>query len=268
MAVPVYAWPPVPTVGFAWDYVSPLSESMSALSGKRYASSNLPERRVAQLSVTALGTAVYGSTSLRGMGGGYVVMLKRLLNGGANLVRLNSKPINWYLTDASEADTRRALGLEWADGAINLNWADVSTELLWYDGTILNGTIGTSGGFNIVTVTGLPPSRLVARPGEFITSFVDSDDTVGSTAQIMAPAYSNDDGVAVIRLYSALATSGRINIGISDTGVFRVSGSMPRAMQAFDSDWSYEWQFEEVFADEVGGFTEVANWWKPTGVPV
>jgi hypothetical protein len=265
MATNVYAWPPVPTVGWEWDYVSPLSESYSAITGKRYASSSLPERRVAQLTVTALGTAVRGSDTLPGVGAGYVVMLKRLLQGGANLVRLNSKPINWYLSAQAETATRSALNLEWTAGAVDLLWEDVSTELLWYDGTLLTGVIGTSGGYDIVTVSGLPPLTLVARPGEYITSFVDSDDTVGSTAQVLAPAVSQADGTAIIRLYSPLAADGRINIGVSDTGVFRVVGEMPRAMQPFSGDWSYSWQFEEVFSDEVGGFTEITGWWTPTG---
>ncbi len=265
MATNVYAWPPVPTVGWEWDYVSPISESFSALTGRRYASAAKPERRVAQLSVTALGTAVRGDHRLPGVGAGYVVMLKRLLKGGSNLVRLNSKPINWYLSAQAETESRSALDLLWTEGSVDLEWDDVTTELLWYDGTILTGVIGTSGGYNIVTVSNLPPLTLVARPGEFITSFVDSDDTVGSTAQVLAPAVSQANGTAVIRLYSALATSGRINIGVADTGVFRVIGEMPRAVQGFDSDWSYGWQFEEVFSDEVGGFTEVTGWWTPTG---
>jgi hypothetical protein len=265
MATKVYAWPPVPTIGWEWDYVAPRSESFSALTGKRYASAAGPERRVAQLSVGALGTAVRGTEVFPAMGAGYVVMLKRLLDGGANLVRLTSKPINWYLSAEAERTTRSALGLEWADGAVDLLWDDVTTELLWYDGTLLTGVIGTSGIYDIVTVSGLPPLRLVARPGEYITAFLDSDDVVGSTAQVLAPAISQSDGTAIIRLFSPLAYGGRINIGISDTGVFRVAGELPRAIQSFNSDWSYGWKFEEVFSDEVGGFTEVTGWWRPTG---
>lgn len=265
MAVNVYAWPPVPTIGWEWDYETPIAGTPSAMTGRRYASTSKPERRVAQVAVSALGTAVRGSDVLPRVGAGYTIMLKRLLQGGANLVRLNSRPINWYIDTLAQEDVRRSLSLEWTTGGIDLGWTTPPTELLWYEGTILTGVIGTSGAFDIVTVSGLPPLTLVARPGEYVTAFEDADDTTGSTAQVLAPAVSQADGTAIIRLFSPLAYGGRINIGVSDTAVFKVVGELPRAMQSLDSDWSYGWQFEEVFSDEVGGFTEITGWWTPTG---
>mgnify|MGYP001459223640 FL=1 len=110
--------------------------------------------------------------------------------------------------------------------------------------------------------SGLRPSRLVARPGEFLTAFADHDDTVGHTVQITAPARSNSDGVAVIRLFEALPdlTDARVNIGVADTGAFLPVGEYPRAAQNLSGDWSYSWSFREVFPEEVGGFVEVNPW--------
>lgn len=262
MPVPVYAWPPVPAIGTEWSVVAPISESVSLITGKRFTSAAQPSRRVAQMVVGALGRGpIYDGR----MGAGYVEVLKRLLAGGANLVRLNSYPINWFLDQEKDAAVRQSLDLTWRDGSVPLDWTMPSTELLWYDGTILTGTLTTSLGFPSVTVTGLPPSRLVARPGEYVTAFQNEDDAVGSTRQVMAPAYSNAGGSATIRLMSALAYGGRVNIGTSESAVFRVVGELPRAVSSMLSDWSYAWQFEEVFSAEVGGFTEVTNWWTATG---
>lgn len=257
MALPVYAWPPVGAVGAEWDYVAPISESFSALTGKRYVSAARPARRVATVEVSA--------QSSNRTGAGYVVMLKRLLDGGVNLVRLTSYPLARFLDTADQNALRQSVHLDWTSGGIDLGWTTPPTELLWYDGTILTGVIGTSGIYDIVTVSGLPPRTLVARPGEYLTAFADEDDVIGSTVQVLAPAWSYNDGTAVIRLFSPLAYGGRINIGVKDTAVFRVVGALPRAVQPVRGDWSYTWQFEEVFSDEVGGFTERTGWWKQTG---
>jgi len=262
MAVNVYGWPPVKAVGHEWDYVSPISESFSALTGKRYASGNGPERRVAQVVVSALAGAGR-------MGAGYVSVLKRLLDGGSNYVRLTSTPINWYLDALDEQATRASVPLTWASGGVPLLWTSGGIDLLWYTGTILTAVVATSGGFPALTVSGLPINKLVARPGEFITAFQSATDLIGQTVQVMAPAYSNGSGVATVRLYSALsgaygATPFRVNLGAAETAVFRVIGAMPREVQVVNADWSYGWQFEEVFADEVGGFTEVPAWWVAT----
>lgn len=256
MPVPVYSWPPVAAVGSEWTVVSPLDESMSGITGARYASANQPERRVARLEVAALDAGDR-------IGAGYVEMLKRLLKGGANLVRLNSYPINWHLDALADTTFRQSALVDWLEVGVPLGWTE-GAEVLWYDGTVITGTTATSNGFPAVSVTGLPPNRLVARPGEFLTVFVDADDLTGTTVQIMAPARSNGAGAAVIRLYEALPNGGRVNIGISDSAVFRVAGDLPRSMQPVGGNWSYGWEFIEVFADEVGGFTETANWYEAT----
>lgn len=261
MAVPVYGWPPVGVVSWDWTVDAPISISRSALTGARYASAHQRERRVAQIVVSALGR---GSLTNQRLSAGYVEMLKRLLNGGSNLVRLYSRPVTWYRDAVADMETRRSLRFLWEDGAADLDWTFSGVDGLWYDGQMLDGTLTTSSGFPAVVVTGLLPNRLVARPGDFVTSFEDHDDTTGSTAQVLAPAYSDGDGEATIRLFSALATAGRINIGIADTAVFEVEGELPRSPQPVSGDWTYGWSFREVFSDEVGGFTEVPSWFAET----
>ena len=255
----VFAWPPVGAVGAEWTEIAPLDESYSGVTGKRYASSNQPVRRVA--------SAVVSSLARDRNGAGYMSILKRLLVGGQNYVRLYSYPINWHLDASRESGYRALVPLEWTAGGAHLVWLSGSSDLVWTTGATITATaLNVSGAYPVITVTGLPPSILVARPGEFLTVFANPDDlTGGSTVQVLAPAYSNDAGVAFIKLFSAPSiATGRVNIGQSDTAVFRVVGDLPRSQQPVGADWSYAWQLQEVFADEVGGFVEDADWWRST----
>lgn len=256
MATPVYAWPPVGAMAREWDVSEPISESFSALTGRRYASAIKPKRRVAQVVVSGM--------SCDHNGAGYILMLKQLLEGGANLVRLSSFALDRYLSTEARNALRQAFPLLWEDGSADLDWTFDGVEGHWLEGAIITGTISTSGGFHYITVSGLPANTLVARPGDHITVFEDESDTTGSTAQVLAPATTNGSGIALIRLFSALAYSGRANIGVPVSAVFRVVGELPRATIPRVGDWTYGWQFEEVFSDEVDGFTEIDGWWEPT----
>jgi len=251
----VYAWPPVGAVGTEWTTVQPISVSRSMITGARYVSQFQRERRMARIDVSSLGK---GPTGIGRMGAGYMEVLKRLLAGGVHLVRLYSYPINWYLDAAAERATRQGYPVDWDTGTDPaLLWGG---PLYWFNGSILNGMAATVDGWNIVSVTGLPASTLVARPGEFLTVFESLSDEVGTTVQIVAPAYSNASGMADIRVMSAIPYNGRVNIGGSDTAVFEAI-TMPRAVQGIASDWTYSWEFKEVFSDEVpGGFTEINPW--------
>lgn len=248
----VYAWPPVGVVGSEWTEESPVQVSRSIVTGADYTSLALRKRRLATLEVSALANGRSGA--------GYMEMLKRFLEG-RHAVRLNSYPINWHL-DALNPGARASTPLFWRDGGVDLEWTDGGTELLWYDGTLLTGTTWTDlKGFPRITVYGLPPNTLVARPGEFLTAFADEDDTTGTTVQIVNEVTTNANGEALIRLFSSLGTltNVRVNIGTSDTGVFKPV-QMPRSVQPVGANWTYSWQFREVFSDEVGGFTEVDPW--------
>jgi hypothetical protein len=256
MALPVYAWPPVGALGREWDHVQPISESFSALTGKRYASANMPERRVAQVVVSAMSNDYTGA--------GYCLMLKRLLAGGRNLVRLPSQRPFRRLNTIEFDESRGSVPLDWTTGGIDLLWTVSAIDLNWYNGTLVDGTVTTSGGFPALSCTGLPANRLVARPGEYITVYQNEVDTTGSTVQVMAPARTDGSGAVIIRLYDTPAYGGRVSIGVRTTAVFRAVGELPRTLWAADGDFTFGWQFEEVFADEVGGFTEASSWWRET----
>jgi len=251
MSINVYAMPPVPITGSEWTEIAPVQSSRSYY-GKDYTSAFGRTRRHVSLQIAALGRG-------GNMGAGYVEMLKRFL-AGIHAVRLNSLPINWHLDAIRDRARLESLPLVWTSGGEELTWTMPPEALIWYSGVPLTGVIGTSGGWNIVTVSGLPPNSLVARPGDFVKVQEDAADTTGSTAQVVAPAYSNASGVAVIRLFSALAYGGIITLNASDTGVFKPVGDYPRSMQPVGANWYYDWSFREVFADDVGGFVEVDPW--------
>lgn len=258
MAVNVYAWPPVGAVSTMWTFDQASSLSESGLTGAARVSLVKPERRRAKVVVSAL--------SKDRNGAGYSEVLKRLLRGQANLVRLNSSPINWHLDDAAERSFRNGGFFGWTVGAAPLSWITGGSPLYWYSGPQLTDvTIGTSRGFPAITVGGLPASRLVARPGEFVTVFEAAADPAerGVSIMIMAPATSDADGVAVIRLFSMPPYAARVNIGARESAVFRAV-SMPSSEQPVGANWSLPWEFAEVFAEDVGGFAEVEDWWAST----
>jgi hypothetical protein len=154
-----------------------------------------------------------------GAGAGYMEVLKRLLAGGEHLVRLESLPIPNALVQATLTGT---------------------------------GTAGTAAGWPILTVTGLPASTRVARPGMFVS-------IGGDVAMIVADASSDGAGVAVLRLLTALSGSGAAVINARDSGVFEAL-SLPRAAQPVSGDWTWAWSFREVFENETDGFVEVDPW--------
>lgn len=251
MSINVYPWPPVAPVKWDWHVFDPIERDTSMITGADYISATMRRRRMASIEV-------HGRRD--GMAAGYMESLKLLLEGGIHAVRLSSQPINWHLDATREAGTRDSSIVTWEDTGDAVTWENGGSPLTWYSGTWLTGTTGTdAAGFAIITVTGLPPNRLVARPSEFVRLFTTSD---GVVARVLAPAFSDASGVAVIRLHSALpaVTDVRVNLGAQDSGVFRPD-SLPRAAQPVSGDWTYRWELYEIFADEVdGGFTEVAPW--------
>ncbi len=252
MSVNVYAFPPVTLTGSEWTKLIPVSRSQSIMSGKRYISAAKRKRRLAACKVQALGNGNSGA--------GYCEVLKELLEGGENLVRLNSWAVNWHLDSARAKGLVNAQVLNWATGGNPLDWTTSGQPLGWYTGAILNATPTTDGGWPAVTVTGCPANMIVARPADFITVFANPSDAVGVTVKVMAQATSNASGVAVIRLMEALASGGRVNLQSSETAVFEVL-EMPRSMQPVAGNWSYDWAFKEAFEDEAeGGFVELNPW--------
>ncbi|WP_353475512.1 hypothetical protein PVT71_18270 [Salipiger sp. H15] len=254
MSVNVYAWPPVSLHGWMWTLLDPIEQSRSLITGADYLSAAQRRRRIAKLDVAALGK--------NRMGAGYVESLIELLKGGQHCVRLYSCRINPRGGLAS--NLLQLTRLEWETEGAELDWAAGGAEMLWDTGTRLTCTTGTdAAGWPIITVTGVPANALVAKPSEFVTLFADDGDAVGMTYRVLAPAYSNAAGVAVVRLHDAPSpmTDVRVNLQSRDTGVFRPV-SIPQSMQPGIADWTYSWEFREVFEDEVGdgGFVEVNPW--------
>lgn len=246
----VYAWPPVWAAASEWSVEAPISVSRGWPSGRRYASSAGPSRRVVSLSVLAPGCN--RATA------GYMAVLARLLDGGLHYVRLRSRQINQ--TAPLPALSRKAVPVQWMEEAAPLGWSENSNSLLWFTGAVLEATRqGASdlGGFRL-SVSGLPPGTIVAWPGEYVTVYRGSDGAE-SRSMVIAAARSNSSGVAIVRTLSEVAWSGRVDIGTSTTGAFEVLG-IPSPQRPHRGNWSYDWRFREVFADEVGGFEERDPW--------
>lgn len=257
----VYAWPPVSAIGFEWTEAAPISESFG-LGGARFASAYQRARRVARFTVSAIGQDRAGA--------GYCEMLKRMLAGGEHLVRLYSMPIN-RINDAAALAGEPGRGggrsIEWSyvqyGAQADLGWTTVvggaSAALRWVSGSLVPATPTTdAAGWPAIAVTGLTPSALVARPGEFVAVY-GADGTV-ARRQVLTVARSDAAGAATIRLYEAVTAAGQAAIGAPDTGVFFHNGPLPRAQQPLASNWSYDWEFLEVFEDETDGFTEIDPW--------
>lgn len=256
MTIFVYPWPPVGALGFEWTHERPVARMRSMLTGRDQLQASQRKRRIATLQVSALGRGSNGA--------GYCEMLKDLLDGGVHAVRLQSCPINWHRHFAQGLGTLNSQPLAWRTGASPLAWRAGSTAnpLLWFSGrVVIGGAPATSGGWNVLPLSGLPASTLVARPGDFIRVYEIGDASTYEIARVLAPCTSAADGTATLRLDRAITiTGGRVNLAGQDEGVFRVEGALPRAVQPVSGDWSYTWSFREIFADEVGGFVERDPW--------
>lgn len=248
--VRVIAWPPVGVTAHEWTQEAPVVQSRSLLTGQAYQAAWARTRRVARLEVSSLAAGR--------MGAGYMEMLRQLLEGGIHRVRLTSWPVNWHVDVAGDQSHRQAVPLDWTAGEAPLDWTSAGTSLHWYSGTVLTGEATTEGGWPALRVTGLPPGILVARPAEFVAL---EADTTGETTRTQAirPAYSDAEGVAVVRLMVPLEGTGRVDLGVTESRIFEAT-SIPRAVQPVAGDWRWSWAFRECFADELDEIEEVDPW--------
>lgn len=250
MTINVIAWPPVGVVASEWTEDAPTQISRSMLSGAEFRSASRRKRRLASLTVSALAGD--------GTGAGYMEMLKKHL-AGVHAVRLYSPPINRPL----DFEARASSPLGWRfDGGDDIFWeSSPGAPITWLTGRLLIGTTDTTFTFPRIVVSGFPPNALAARPGEFVAAYATAETTTPAVAQAMRTTYASAGGVAAIRLFSALPalTDVRVNIGVAESAVF-LPDAYPRAQQRVRGDWFYSWSFREVFADEVGGFTEIDPW--------
>ncbi|MAX76557.1 hypothetical protein [Sulfitobacter sp. UBA4523] len=246
----VIAWPPFQLTGWELAEVYPQSRSVGLIEGRPRTSSAQRARRVATANITGIGTDQAGA--------GYVRMLNRMWAGKPNLVRVKCLSSLWYL--AGGALNLRNNVLEWTDDGTDLLWTAGGVDLLWGDGAYaLQGEPATDGPWHSLTVSGLPPSRILARPSEVI-SVTDGD--TKESAYVLTVARSDASGVATIRTDKpeAFTLTGLVSIGQRENIVFEALG-VPRSVQGVTGTFGYQWDFREVFEDEYNdGWTEVNPW--------
>jgi len=238
--VNVIAFPPVHVTAFEWTLEQPIGRSRSLFDGKRFVSQAQRSRRVGAFDVQGIGADLASA--------GYVEMLKRFVQGGVHLVRVNIQSAQWYLAGPN----RKTSVLTWTIPPAPLAW----DALLWSTGLPLSGIPQMDGTWNAIRVEGFPPNVTAAYPSERI-SVTNGTLTEYSTVQTMAK--SGPAGLALIRITSALTLTGLVSIGDTESVVFELM-EMPRSMQPFSGNWSYSFGFREVFASETDGFVEVNPW--------
>jgi hypothetical protein len=242
----VYAWPDVAPREWRWSVDDPLSSSSSIITGRRYASQSERRRRVARLVIS-------GS---RSDWGGRMEAMKRLIQGGANYVRLWSRPMLYALPDAERVGDL----LSWRTDVEVMSWTTAGREpMVWLTGRVIEVVLTTVDGLPAARLSGLPASQTVALPGEPISFYAAVGDPYPSESRtILRELVSDGDGVATAVLDKAATHTGRADIGI-ETGVFKAL-DIPDPSRVVGEEWYYDWMFREVFSDEVGGFEEINPW--------
>lgn len=251
MAV-IIPMPPVRYTATAWTVSNPVSESKSALTGYTSTETRGPARRMASITISAWGNDYTGA--------GYAENLIILLNGGVNFIRLYSSPIQWFPRIATDRLERAGDELRWGNSEFSrIDWGQGFSEMTWLEGVYLTGVVGTKDGLATITVSGLRPNQLVARPSEFIEI---ENGGVTETHRVFTETYSDNNGDAVIKLMTTPTTGGRVSLGASESAVFRVSGSMPIVNHTAGADYSYTFNLEEVLPNERIGATEYeSDYW-------
>jgi len=244
MTIDVYPWPPVAPRKWLWTWDHPVSVSPSVVDGAEDISQAFAPRRVAHVEV-------HGRRD--GHAAGFMEMLKRLLEGQVNAVRLESWPVNWHL-DATRSKNANASLLQWTDGG-PVTWTDDGAPVQWIQGAPVSSINVLATGWTELNVSVPTANALVVRPGEYI-DVVHSTGTI--TAQVLAPAYSNAGGTAVVRVLETLPalSDAAIYTGQRDSAVFRAT-KLPMSPQNVEGDWTFAWEFRQVFELEAGGFNEL-----------
>jgi hypothetical protein len=243
----VYACPPWGLTAWELSWNAPGARSQMMFSGKARTSSFQRPHRLATATITGIGSDRNGA--------GYVENLKRLLDGGEHLVRVEALAPLWVIA-AGRLDLTNAV-LEWSAESDDLLWSYSGDDVLFLEGDY--GPYGeptTDGVWPAIQVTGLPANTVVARPSQYLT-VTDGETTQGG--HVLAPATSDADGVATIRLFEAVTASGYVTIGGRESIVFEAL-NMPRSVQPARGTFGYTWEFREVFEDEYESWTELNPW--------
>lgn len=247
--VNIYTFPPVGLVSVTLREDRPVRRASYALSGKRVVVSGGPTRREVQLGISAL--------SIHRGGAGYMAELWRYIDGGINLVRLNVPPQNWHLDHLGIRAEAGDGAITWTDDGTVMPWSNDFVGLNWF----LTGraaTVTTLAGYPYaVRVTGLPPSTLVARPGDILRVY-GAGDAVGTAARVMDMTTSDASGVAIAPVASPLP-AGIAAFGDEESIIFEVTDYSPQA-QGVGQNWTVGMSLREVFASEIDSPVEIDPW--------
>jgi hypothetical protein len=245
--VNVIAWPPVGLTGYMIARADSPSVSRGLLTNARRTTASQARRRAITAVVAGIGTQAAGA--------GYMAELEEQTDAGRHLLRINARSAIWHLASAEYGFRNRLM--TWLDGSTDMVWTSGGADLLWGDGEYpLSGVPGTADGWPILTVSGLPPSRIAVRPHERVTV---TDGVTIEGARALRVTSSDGSGVAVIRLSAALTLSGLVSIGETESIVCEVL-EWPRAVQPLAQEWALSCGLREVFEAETDGFVEVDPW--------
>jgi len=251
----IYSFPPAPIIGWLPDEERPTRRGEYALDGKRAVSTAGPARRTLQLTCAALGRGHNG-------GAGYLAQLWRYIDGGVGLVRLNLPPQNWHLDQIRLA---RQIRLGPQIGNELVTWTNAGDPIDLVDGVTPVATFGNTrrmaaplvlaGYPYAVTVTGLPPGIVVARPGDIVRVW---DAGTPSAARVLDLTRSDAAGVAEVPVSAALP-AGVVAFADEESAVFEVLEYKPGA-QAIGRNWSISLSLREVLDGEIDNPVEVNPW--------
>lgn len=242
----VYAFPPVAVVGHEWDVVDPVSRGEELFSGEIIESAAERRRRVVSL-------VVEGAA---GDSGGYMRALKRLLRGGLHAVRLYSTPAN-HLEDVGVIPLPGAEEMVWSAGGDEMVWTADGAEMVWLHGAYVAPEGGpllasprTWNGLGLADATGLPPSTVAARPGQFVTVY-SAGGLVSETRMLLQPIRANSAGNGLVVTETQFPAAGSLQVGTRESGIFKAE-EMPRWQRGLeDRGFQIAWSLREIFADEV-----------------
>jgi len=242
----VYTFPPISALGTGWTVEDKISRSKSLVTSKRFVSSYQRTRLKAVVEVSGVG--------VNQVGAGYNEVLKRLLKGGENLVRLKSYRIN---TSGAPSYSAISDDLVWTDNGNDLDWTHGTDQMRWFSGVPVDATPTTSRGLNAISLSGLPPDTVIIQPGQFIQLI--TDDGSKQTLSAVDTAKTDGSGIAIVMVVETPIGAGRAKVNVSDEAVFEAD-EMPSALTPVQGDWIYRWNFTQVFEDETDGFEELDPW--------
>ena len=246
----IYQFPPVGVVSWLPTVERRVRTSRYAPGGEVAVSSDGPARRVIDLTVSAL--------SRDRAGFGYMEELWSLIDGGIGFVRLSVPPVNWHLDWVRLRQSVGNAPLAWSTGSDPLGWTTNGEPLHWFMNTIRTGTAATVDGQPALTVTGLPPGIVVARPGDIVRVYAGDPDE-SETARVRNLVQSGADGTATVILSEALS-GGIVSFGDEESAVFRMVEYSPQAWRV-GQNTTVQTRLREALPSEYAGATEGYTPW-------